>query len=152
LAALAATLRRPGVRVVALDLPPWDGTAMVESIPAPVRAAMRAEGVPFLDDATGLPLLARELEAGGPSGEILVGGADLPAVQETDVLRGRRSPAAHPSLDHPRIDGRPALPLAAAASYSLDGARRVADGPVALRELELDGGVILPADGSERLL
>src|SRR5262249_37407580 len=44
LAAIAADIhaRRPGVRVAALALPPWSGTAMVDSIPVAVRAAMRA--------------------------------------------------------------------------------------------------------------
>src|SRR5262249_33751427 len=137
LAGLATTLRRDGARVVALDLPPWDGTAMVASIPAPLRAALRAEGVPFLDDATGLDALLRELAAAGPSGEALLGGADLPALERRDVARIRLSVAAHPYLDHHRIEGRPVLPLAAASSYALDGARRVGDGPVALRRLEL---------------
>ena len=151
LAALAAHLgaRAPRTRFVALALPPWEGTAMVETIPAPVRAAMRAAGVTFLDDATGLDLLVRELAAGGPSGEIVLG-RDLPAVERRDVLRLAFATATHPWLDDHRVAGRPVVPLAAAASLALDAVRRVSDGPTQLGVLELDGGIVLAADGGEK--
>src|SRR5262249_49425899 len=88
LGAIAAGLatRRPAPRFVPLALPPWEGSAMVDTIPAPVRAGMRAAGVTFLDDAAGLDLVVRELAAEGPSGEIVLG-RDLPAAERRDVQR-----------------------------------------------------------------
>ena len=151
LSALAADLgaRRPGTRFVAVALPPWEGTAMVDGLPAPVKAAMRSAGVTFLDDATGLDLLVREIAAGGPSGEVVFG-RDLPATERRDVLRLRFATATHPWLDDHRVAGRPVVPLAAAASLALDAARRVSDGSAVLHALELDGGIVLAADGAEQ--
>ena len=148
LAALAVDFgaRRPGVRFAAVAIPPWDGTAMVDSIPAPVRAAMRAAGVTFLDDATGLDLLVRELAAGGPSGEVVFG-RDLPVADARDVTRLVFASATHPWLDDHRVAGHPVVPLAAAASLALDAARRVTGEPVQLGALELDGGIVLDSDG-----
>jgi 8-amino-7-oxononanoate synthase len=130
----AAGLARPGTRVVAIDLPPWEDSAMARGIPGPVKAAMKASGVPFLDDATGLALLLEELASSGPSGEILVGPPDL-APERAAVVRFRLT-ATEPYLDDHRIGGKPVLPLAAAASLALEaaGARRLA-------ALELTGGV-----------
>src|SRR5207237_9323779 len=41
---------RAGVRALALEYPPWDGTTMVARIPAFARAALAEQGVPFIDD------------------------------------------------------------------------------------------------------
>jgi 8-amino-7-oxononanoate synthase len=133
----AAGLARAGTRVVALDLPPWEDSGMARGIPQPVKAAMRAAGVPFLDDATGLALLVDELASSGPSGEVLVGPPDL-APERAEVRRFRLSTAAEPYLDDHRIGGKPVLPLAAAASYALEAA-----GATHLTGLEVTAGVRL---------
>jgi 8-amino-7-oxononanoate synthase len=123
-----------------LDLPPWDGTGMASTIPAGLRAMMRARGVTFLDDASGLPLVLGELGAGGTS-ELVIGHA--PAIEREDRARIRLSLDTHPYLGDHRLDGVPVLPLAAAADYALAAGRRLAGGPVVLAELELIDGVRL---------
>jgi 8-amino-7-oxononanoate synthase len=126
---------RPSTRVVALDLPPWDGSAMAATIPAGLRAMMRARGVTFLDDASGLAVVHGELVAGGGSGEILVG-HDV-AIAREDHLRIRLGLDTHPYLGDHRIGGVPVLPLAAAADLACAAAGRLTGARAGLAELEL---------------
>ena len=145
-ATLAAAWQRtrPSTRVVALDLPPWDGSAMASTIPAGLRAMMRARGVTFLDDASGLAVVHGELEAGGASGEILVG-HDVPTARE-DHVRIRLGLDTHPYLGDHRIGGVPVLPLAAAADLACASAARLTGARGGLAELELIEGIRLPGD------
>ncbi|TMA84097.1 MAG: SDR family NAD(P)-dependent oxidoreductase, partial [Deltaproteobacteria bacterium] len=53
-AVAALARKRPGVRALSLEYPPWDGTAMVAKIPPLARATLAEQGVPFIDDAAGL--------------------------------------------------------------------------------------------------
>src|SRR3989441_10527330 len=62
---------RPGLRALALEYPPWDGTAMVARIPGFARAALAEQGVPFIDDRTGEQALLSALQA-GISGPVLL--------------------------------------------------------------------------------
>jgi acyl transferase domain-containing protein/7-keto-8-aminopelargonate synthetase-like enzyme len=142
-ATLAAAWGRakPTTRAVALDLPPWDGSAMAATIPSGARAVMRARGVRFLDDAAGLAAVLAELEIAGPSGEILLG-HDV-AVEREDHARVRLGLDTHPYLGDHRIDGAPVLPLASAADYVAGAGARVLGAPVAISELELLDGVRL---------
>ena len=135
---------RPSTRVVALDLPPWDGSAMAATIPAGLRAMMRARGVTFLDDATGLAVVAGELVAGGGAGEILVGN-DVATARE-DHVQIRLGLDTHPYLGDHRIGGVPVLPLAAAADLALAAAGRLAGARAGLAELELIEGIRLEQD------
>ncbi len=147
---LVATLaaRWPSTtRAVALDLPPWDGSAMAATIPSGARAVMRARGVRFLDDAGGLAAVLAELETAGPSGEILLG-HDVTAERE-DHARVRLGLDTHPYLGDHRIDGAPVLPLASAADYIAAAGARVLGGPVAIAELELLDGVRLSGGALE---
>ena len=134
---------RPSVRLVALDLPPWDGTAMASTIPAGLRAVMRARGVSFLDDATGLDVVLGELEATGESAEVLIG-HDV-AIEREHRLRIRIGLATHPFLGDHRIGGVPVLPLAAAADLLATIAGRMM-ATCGLAELELIAGVRLERD------
>src|SRR5256885_1395108 len=52
-AVAALARKRPAVRALSLEYPPWDGTAMVAKIPPLARAALAEQGVPFIDDAAG---------------------------------------------------------------------------------------------------
>src|SRR5205823_6918572 len=51
-----------GMRALALEYPPWDGTAMVARIPAFARAALAEQGVPFIDDRAGEQAFLSALE------------------------------------------------------------------------------------------
>lgn len=138
---------RPATRAIALDLPPWDGTAMASTIPAGARAVMRSRGVHFLDDASGIPALIAELVAAGPSGEVLLGHGV--ANESDDHARVRIGLDTHAYLGDHRIDGVPVLPLAAAADYVASAGARVLGLPIAVTELELIDGVRLTSGAME---
>jgi 8-amino-7-oxononanoate synthase len=141
---------RPAVRVATLDLPPWEESAMVRTIPAAAREMMRADGVTFLSDAAGLDLVLREFGASGPSGEVLFG-RDIPAAEREIETSVKLTVATHPYLGDHRVDGRPVLPLAAAMDHAAGVALSLA-GPLApgaalvLKEFELIDGVALAGD------
>ena len=131
--ALAA--ERPGVRVVSIDLPPWQGGGMVDRLPDAVQRAMRARGVPFLTDEEGLAAVCAEL-SGEPGGFEVVLGAGL-AAGRRDRARIALDPHAPWLADH-RIDGIPRLPLAAVLELAAAAASRVGlAGPLALREVRV---------------
>ena len=100
-------------RVVSLEWPPWRDTPMVTSIPASIRRAMEAEGVPFLDDHEALALLDEAI-AHCPGGVELVG-RGRPPVAFSARHREVVSLARHPYLKDHRLKGRPVMPLASAA-------------------------------------
>src|SRR5262249_59878130 len=108
--------------VAAVGLPRGEGPDMVASIPEPVRAAMREAGVTFLDDAAGLPAIADELAAEGPSGEALLG-RDVPAAERVDRAVLRLTTASLPLLEDHRLNGPPVLPPVAAAHLAIAAAR-----------------------------
>ncbi|HEY1816101.1 MAG TPA: aminotransferase class I/II-fold pyridoxal phosphate-dependent enzyme [Kofleriaceae bacterium] len=139
--AAAWTEARPSTRAIALDLPPWDGTAMASTIPAGARAVMRARGVSFVDDASALPLVLAELEGRGSGGEILLG-AGVADDREAHV-RVRLGLASHPYLGDHRIHGVPVVPLATATDMiaAVGGSAIIAD-------LELLEGLRLTDDTS----
>jgi 8-amino-7-oxononanoate synthase len=137
---------KPDARIVALDLPPWDGSAMAATIPAGMRSVMRAQGVTFLDDSTGLAVVLAEL-AGKGGAEILVG-RDV-TVDVEDHARLRLALASHAYLGDHRIAGVPVLPLASAADYLLAAGARALAAPISeleLADLELHDGVRLTDD------
>ena len=63
--------KRPGVRAVSLEYPPWEGTAMVAKIAPLARAALVEQGVPFIDDAAGTAAFLSALRDGW-SGSVLL--------------------------------------------------------------------------------
>src|SRR3989441_9927862 len=82
-AVAALARKRPGVRALALEYPPWDGTAMVAKIPPLARATLTEQGVPFIDDAAGLAAFFGGLR-GGWSGPVLLA-HDRPRSEERRV-------------------------------------------------------------------
>lgn len=114
--------QRAGVRVAVLDLPPWQGSGMVEAMPEAVRRALATQ-VTFLDDEQGLPLLMAELQetsAGGAEALVAVQVPEPPAaVHSVGRFGGDATPYA---ADH-RIGGRLVMPLATAISDTLPPAR-----------------------------
>ena len=141
------TQERADVRAVAIDLPPWEGTGMVATLPDAVKKQMKGSGVPFLDDATGLAHVVAELRAAlsdAPAGEVLL--AADPPVSERGVEQCLRiSRQTHPYLMDHRIAGVPVLPMAAAMDVAVEAARRlgIAGRPIALTQFELCEGVRL---------
>jgi len=126
----------PGVRGLTLEYGPWSSSEMVATIPAPVRAAMRAEGIDFVGDAAGLDTLRLALQ--GYRGAVVLG-RDLPptlrAAQARIVLSTETDPFL---LDH-AIDGVPVLPLASASDLLAWIAG--AEPPFALTDVRLFQGV-----------
>jgi 8-amino-7-oxononanoate synthase len=103
---------RPGLRALALEYPPWDGTAMVARIPGFARAALAEQGVPFIDDRTGEQALLSALQAGA-SGPVLLATA-LPERRTAHRIRMAVSRREHVYLEDHQLAGQPVLPLAAA--------------------------------------
>jgi len=124
---------------VAIAWPPWQSSDMARSIPEPVRAAMKSEGVTFVEDSAGLTAIRRQLAA-TDGGEVLLG-VDLPA--ETREVRGtvQLSLESHPYLEDHAVGGVPLLPLASALDYAAEAAQATLGEPLVIRELQLFRGV-----------
>lgn len=129
------------VRVMAVAWPPWASTAMVASIPAPVKKAMLAEGVTFLEDEEGLAAFEALFESG--LGGIRVIGRDLPAWETRARLSISFDEESHPYLEDHRLKGRPVVPLAAAADLMAWAFAQTADssGALVLENLQLARGL-----------
>ena len=127
-------------RVEALSIawPPWSSTTMVASIPSAMRAAMKGEGVTFVDDDEGTKL-AVELIASDARGAVLVG-RDLPPRQARLRIEDIVSLERHPYLDDHRLKDAPLMPLASAADLLVHAAFEAA-GPAEVLDLELIRGV-----------
>lgn len=132
---------RKDLAVTSVMWPPWEDSAMAQTIPAPVRKAMESQGVKFLSDEEGLELLDGIL-SGGVTGEILVGGR---VSLETSTLSTSESISTltHPYLEDHRLKGEPVMPLAVA----LDKVAQVAlelceDSVVQVTGLKLYQGVV----------
>ena len=136
---------RPAVRVVSIDLPPWQGGGMVDRLPEAVQRAMRARGVPFLADPEGLAAVMAEL-TGEPGGFEVVLGAGVTAARRdrSELVLD----SGQPWLADHQIDGAPRLPLAAILELAAAGAARVGlAGPLALRDVR----VLVPIAGGAAL-
>jgi len=125
-----------GTRAVVGEFGPWSSSEMVRTIPAPVQAAMRAEGVDFVGDRAGMDSLLGDLR--GHTGA-LVHGRDLPRTTRGARFEEVLSVETHPFLLDHAIDGTPILPLAAA----LDRLAQVAgvSAPFRIEDLRLFTGV-----------
>ena len=106
---LAALTR---VHALSLEYPPWDGTAMVSKIPPMVRAALIEEGVPFIDDASGVAAFESALHAGARGAVLLARSRPPRRIDHKEQLRVSR--AEHVYLDDHQLAGQPVLPLASA--------------------------------------
>ncbi len=129
---------RPGLRALALEYPPWDGTAMVARIPGFARAALAEQGVPFIDDRTGEQALLAALQAGA-SGPLLLATArpERRTAHRTRMAVSRRD---HLYLDDHQLAGQPVLPLSSAldavAAAALE-ATGSAGSPILVRDFQL---------------
>lgn len=127
---------RPGVLTAVPEFGPWSGSEMVQSIPAAVQQAMRADGIDFVGDAAGLAALREELASGaGP----VVRGRRVPRTTRRAVVREELSTGTHPFLSDHAIAGVPVLPLASAATMIAEAAAVRA--PFEVRDLTLYQGV-----------
>ena len=127
---------RPSTRGIAVDWTAWADIGMASrgSIPKMMAVA----GIDMLPPAVGIPVVRREVTAGGPGGELVVAGSlgllledhsqmDTDATTEAGARFGPMvtglevrdhsivavadlDPASQPFLDHHRIDGTPVLP------------------------------------------
>ena len=103
---------RSGVRALALEYPPWDGTAMVARIPGFARAALAEQGVPFIDDQTGVQALLSALQSGAGGPVLLATIRPVRrAAHRVQMAVARRD---HLYLDDHQLAGQPVLPLASA--------------------------------------
>ena len=130
--------RRPGVRGLSLEYPPWQGTAMVERIPPLARAALEAQGVPFVNDAAGVGAFEQALQAGA-SGPVLLAHERPPRVL-SHRLAMQVSRAQHPYLDDHQLMGHPVLPLASALdvmALAALQARGLTSAPLLVRDFRL---------------
>ena len=130
--------KRPGVRAVSLEYPPWEGTAMVAKIPPLARAALGEQGVPFIDDAAGTAAFLSALRDGW-NGPILLS-HQRPGRRIAHKLQLHISRAEHLYLDDHQLAGQPVLPLAAAldlAAYAAAEASGTAGAPLLVRDFRL---------------
>lgn len=134
LADLADRIGAP--RAVVAEFGPWTSSEMVQTIPAAVRAAMRAEGVDFVGDEAGLDALLADLRHGHG---IAVHGRRLPHTTRVREQTQTLSVETHPYLVDHAIDGTPVLPLAAAADLLAEIAGL--DHPFEVRNLRVFSGV-----------
>lgn len=137
-AQLAALAEQLGVSLTVGEYGPWTGSDMASTIPAPVQAAMRAEGVDFVGPDAGLDALIDDL--GQAPGALVRGrtlSSDLRHLEASLTL----SPSADPFLADHAIDGAPILPLAGATDLMAWVAQVPA--PFAVRDVTLFSGVVV---------
>jgi 8-amino-7-oxononanoate synthase len=130
----------PGRRGVSVLWSPWADSDMARSIPGPIRRAMEAEGVPFLEDARGLAAFGQALR--GARGE-LVAGDHLPVEDRRLRAEFALSLETHPYLDDHRLQDAPVMPLANALDYVAAVALEATGGerPLVVEDLTLYAGV-----------
>lgn len=92
---------------------PWADSEMVSTIPAPMKRAMREDGVWFMDTAQGV----RALVASLGNVDELVMGLDLPAVRRVIQVERVLSPSMPWLADH-ALYGRPTVPMAAIVEWA----------------------------------
>jgi 8-amino-7-oxononanoate synthase len=151
----AATLLpqlRPGLHALSLELPPWDGTAMVERIPAFARASLVEQGVPFLDDAAGERAFLDALRAGA-TGPVLLA-QKRPSRRLAYQARLSISRSAQPYLDDHQLAGQPVLPLAMALDLmatAVTDATGSPGAPIVVRDFQLREPIRIPDSAELKL-
>jgi acyl transferase domain-containing protein len=106
---------RPATRGIAIDWTAWGGIGMATrgSIPK----IMEAAGIDMLPPAAGVPLIRRELTAGGTRGEVVIGERFGVLLNEWDVTGGLDTHKAHAVLEK----ARPVPMIGRVASMTLQG-------------------------------
>ncbi|HWM84241.1 MAG TPA: aminotransferase class I/II-fold pyridoxal phosphate-dependent enzyme [Kofleriaceae bacterium] len=137
---------RPDVRVVSVDLPPWQGSGMVDRLPEAVQRAMRARGVPFLTDQVGLAHLCAELAAEPGAAEVVLG-AGPSGSGRRDRARLLLDPSAPWLADH-APGGEEIVPMAATLDLAIAAASRVGlTAPLALLDFQVLQPISVPDRG-----
>ncbi|TNE85927.1 MAG: aminotransferase class I/II-fold pyridoxal phosphate-dependent enzyme [Deltaproteobacteria bacterium] len=116
---LAALTQGFAGRAVVGEFGPWTGTEMVDTIPAPVQAAMRSEGIDFVGPEAGAAAIATLM--GGASGTRVLG-RDLTRTLRSFAWTETLSTETHPFLLDHAVQGVPVLPLASATDLLAWGA------------------------------
>ena len=138
---------RPTVRVITLDLPPWENSGMINELPETVRRALSGR-VRFLTDETGLAHVVAELGAEGASGEVVLG-AGLEEKPTSDCSEVTVSRTEQPWLEDHRFDGRILVPLAVSLDYAAAAATRLGMGPrLALSDVVISEAFSVPEAGA----
>ena len=145
---------RPETRGIAIDWTAWGGIGMASRGSIPKMMALA--GIDMLPPAIGIPVVRREITAGGNGGEIVVAGAlgamlDMPAsplepppaagagagpmvgrvgaaADDGVVILTDLDPTDQPFLDDHRIDGTPVLPGVMGIEAFAEAARLLAPG------------------------
>jgi 8-amino-7-oxononanoate synthase len=142
---------RTGVRFVTVDLPPWEDSGMVSSLPEAVQRAMKTR-VRFLNDEIGLDRIITELGASGPSGEVILGAnlEDVPSIDRTVLeVSTQHTPWL---VDH-QLEGRIVLPFAMLVDQAASTARRLGIGPAfSLTQTEISEMLTAPPDSPTYLI
>ncbi|MCB9668142.1 MAG: SDR family NAD(P)-dependent oxidoreductase [Alphaproteobacteria bacterium] len=131
-----AALAEASDRVVVGEYGPWSTSEMVRTIPAPIQATMRSEGVDFVGDEAGMDALLADLLRG--SG-IRTQGRDLPLTTRQVRRSVRLSTSTHPWLLDHAIEGTPVLALAGATDLMVEATGLVP--PFEVDDLRLYQGV-----------
>ncbi len=114
------------------DWGPWAESEMVSTIPAPMKRAMRDDGLWFVDTAQGLRALLASL---GLPGEVVLG-LDLPPVRRALEVERTLSPEMPWLRDH-ALYGRPTVPMAAVLEWACDLSGRTVE------DLTLYDGIVV---------
>ncbi len=137
--AMTGRLRTQGIEAITFDWPAWDGTDMVASIPAPVRAAMEAGGVTFMSPEEGLDAFFAEW---GMGAEEVLFGRNLPEIRRSYSAEFEASLSTLPwAADH-KLKNRAVLPFAFALDLALQAAATLGEATTtSIDEFELCRGV-----------
>ncbi len=140
LVGLARDMTAHGVPAQVQVWGPWADSAMVATLPLPIRVAMREEGVLFVDTAQGARAFVRAL---GQPGDVVLG-LDLPVVQAAIEITKALDPGQIWLADH-ALMGRPTVAMAVV----LEWAARMGGNHVS--ELTLFDGVVVDKPLTARL-
>jgi acyl transferase domain-containing protein/7-keto-8-aminopelargonate synthetase-like enzyme len=137
--------RRPGLRAVTIDFPPWEDSDMARKIPSFKKAELLAAGVTFLSTDEGVAAFLAEARSG--EGEVLVGRA-VPQRVVTHTALFPVSRLNHVYLNDHTMAGQRVLPLAAAldhvAAAALEASGAGRGQPFAVTDFRLKRAVLVP--------
>jgi 8-amino-7-oxononanoate synthase len=119
-AMLASLSTHTTTRSCVVEFGPWSESEMVQTIPAPIQATMRTEGIDFVGNEAGLQAIFQALESGvGP----MVAGRRVPLTNECTRWKTQVCTDSHAYLLDHAIQGVPVLPLASATDLMAATAR-----------------------------
>jgi 8-amino-7-oxononanoate synthase len=114
---------------------PWTESDMAQTIPAAVRASLRAEGVDFTANGPGLDALMRDIGRDG----CVVHGRRVPSALQRCTSHHTVALESHPYLEDHAIDGVPVVPMVVALDWIADAAHLTP--PYQVRDLTLYRGI-----------